>query len=522
MRKYVRSLKAQCAAAVLAGALLIGGGAALFEQDAHAKEKSNKPVPAHVTVDNAPVQREREMVTSFSTVVKKVSPSVVKVYSTFKGREMGEAGNPFFDDPMFRRFFGDQFAPENDGRQNGGRNGRTKKMPAPKQQGVGSGVIVSKDGYILTNNHVVDNAEEVKVQIGDNGEAITAKVVGTDPKSDIAVLKIDAKDKSYPALTVADSDKIEVGDVVLAVGNPFGIGQTVTMGIVSATGRATLGLEYEDFIQTDAAINMGNSGGALVDAEGRLVGINTAILSRTGGNQGIGFAVPVNLARYVMESIIENGHVIRGFMGVNIQNVDPSLAEKFEVKEHTGALVSNVTPDGPADQAGLKDGDVIVEFDGKPVVDSRHLKLQVAQTPPGKEVPVKLSRNGKEKELTVTLKEFPKDKELAKNDRGDLKSGDPTDGITVDELNTAARQQFDIPKNVTGALITDVDPDSAGAAAGLRAGDVILEINKKPVKSSEDAVAMTENIKDDSVLLRVWSRGSARYVILKKSDAKVG
>jgi serine protease Do len=521
MRKYVRSLKAQCAAAVLAGALLIGGGAALFEQDVHAKDKANKPVPAHVTVDNAPVQRERQMVTSFSTVVKKVSPSVVKVYSTFKGKEMGEAGNPFFDDPMFRRFFGDQFAPENGGRENG-RNGRMKRTPAPKQQGVGSGVIVSKDGYILTNNHVVDNAEEVKVQIGETGEAITAKVVGTDPKSDIAVLKIDAKDKSYPALTVADSDKIEVGDVVLAVGNPFGIGQTVTMGIVSATGRATLGLEYEDFIQTDAAINMGNSGGALVDAEGRLVGINTAILSRTGGNQGIGFAVPVNLARYVMESIIENGHVIRGFMGVNIQNIDPSLAEKFDVKEQTGALVANVTPDSPADTAGIKDGDVITEFDGKPVVDSRHLKLQVAQTAPGKEVPVKISRAGKEKQVTVTLKEFPKDKELAKNDRGDQMSGDPTDGITVDELNAAARQQFNIPKNIVGALITDVDPDSAGAAAGLRAGDVILEINKKPVKSSEDAVSMTENIKDESVLLRVWSRGGARYVVLKKSDGKVG
>jgi serine protease Do len=207
---------------------------------------------------------------------------------------MGDAPNPFSDDPIFRRFFGDQSGPENGGRgsENGGRRGRMKGMPAPKQQGVGSGVIVSKDGYILTNNHVVENAEEVKVQIGDQGDEIVAKVVGTDPKADIAVLKIDAKDKSFSALTVADSDKLEVGDVVLAVGNPFGIGQTVTMGIVSATGRATLGLEYEDFIQTDAAINMGNSGGALVDAEGRLVGINTAILSRTGGNQGIGFAVP--------------------------------------------------------------------------------------------------------------------------------------------------------------------------------------------------------------------------------------
>lgn len=397
-----------------------------------------------------------------------------------------------------------------------------KRNPAPKQVGVGSGVIVSKDGYILTNNHVVENAEEVKVQIGDQGEEISAKVVGTDPKSDIAVLKIDAKEKSFPALTVADSDKIEVGDVVLAVGNPFGIGQTVTMGIVSATGRATLGLEYEDFIQTDAAINMGNSGGALVDADGRLVGINTAILSRSGGNQGIGFAVPANLARSVMESIIENGHVIRGYMGVNIQDVTSGLAEKFGIKEKDGALVAEVTPNSPAEKAGLKNGDVIVAFDGKPVHDSRHLKLQVAQTAPGKQVPMKVSRDGDERELKVTLKEFPQDKELAKANGGNgNNSGDVTDGITVDELNAASRQQFNIPNHIRGALVTEVDPDSPGAQVGLRAGDVILEINRKPVKSSEEAVAMTENLKDESVLLRVWSRGGSRFVVLKKGE-KVG
>lgn len=514
MRKYIRNLKAQYAMAILAGALVIGGGAALFEQEAHAKDKNN-PAPK-VQVDNAPIQRERQMVTSFSSVVKKVSPSVVKVYTTFKGKEMGEPSNPFFDDPIFRRFFGDQSGPEN------GRNGRMKRTPAPKQVGVGSGVIVSQDGYILTNNHVVDNADEVKVQIGDAGEELSAKVIGTDPKSDIAVLKIDARDKSFPAITVADSDKIEVGDVVLAVGNPFGIGQTVTMGIVSATGRATLGLEYEDFIQTDAAINMGNSGGALVDADGRLVGINTAILSRTGGNQGIGFAVPVNLARSVMDSIIEHGRVIRGYMGVNIQDITPGLAEKFGIKDREGALVSDVSENSPAKKAGLKNGDVIVELDGKPVRDSRHLKLQVAQIAPGKEVPVKVSRDGDVTELTVTLKEFPQDKDLAKNGKADSGSaGDVTDGITVDDVSAQARQQFNIPNNIKGALVTDVDPDSAGAAAGLRPGDVILEINRKPVKSSEEAVAMTEDLKSDSVLLRVWSRGGSRFVVLKKSD-KVG
>jgi len=517
MRKYVRSLKAQYAMAVLAGALLLGGGAVLFEQDAHAKEKVIKNPPARVQVDESPVQRQREMVTSFSSVVKKVSPSVVKVYSTFKGKDTGVQGSSLLDDPTLRRFFGD---PEQFG-QPGGRGGRFKKMPTPKQTGVGSGVIVSKDGYILTNNHVVDNADEVKVQIGDTGDEIIAKVVGADPKSDIALLKIDAKDKSYPAVTVADSDKIEVGDVVLAVGNPFGIGQTVTMGIVSATGRATLGLEYEDFIQTDAAINMGNSGGALVDAEGRLLGINTAILSRTGGNQGIGFAVPMNLARSVMESIIANGRVVRGYMGVNIQDVTTGLAEKFGIKEREGALVSDVTLNSPAQKAGLKDGDVIVEFDGKPVRDSRHLKLQVAQTAPGKDVAVKVSRDGDTKELTVALKEFPQDREFTKGKVDSELSGDPTDGITVDELDAAARKQFDIPNNVKGALVTDVEADSAGATAGLRPGDVILEINRKSVKSSEEAVAMTESLKNESVLLRVWSRGGSRFVVLKPTE-KVG
>lgn len=519
MRKYVRSLKAQSALAVLTGALLIGGGAAVFDQEAHAKEKG-KAAPVHVTVDETPVQRQGQMVTSFAGVVKKVSPSVVKVLSTWKGKEMEDMGqaNPF-DDPIFRRFFGDQLPDQFEGR--GARNGRLKKMPAPKQQGLGSGVIVSKDGYILTNNHVVENADEVKVQVGDEGDEYAAKVVGTDPKSDIAVLKIDAREKSFPAITFADSSKLNVGDVVLAVGNPFGIGQTVTMGIVSATGRATLGLEYEDFIQTDAAINMGNSGGALADAEGRLVGINTAILSRSGGNQGIGFAVPVNLAKYVMDSIIENGHVIRGYMGVNIQDVTPGLAEKFGIEEHKGALVAEVTSDSPAQKAGLKNGDVIVEFDGKPVHDSRHLKLQVAQTAPGKEVPVKISRDGKEKELEVSLKEFPNDKQLAKNGSDKADTGDVTDGITVDDLSPEARQQYNLPARIKGALVSDVDPNCPGYEAGLRPGDVILEINRKSVKNAQDAVQMTENLKDD-VLLRVYSRGGSHFVVLKKSNEKVG
>src|SRR4029077_12531914 len=245
----------------------------------------------------------------------------------------GLQGAPGVDD-FFRRFFGDEFE---------GRSPR-HNFGTPRQQGIGSGVITTKDGYILTNNHVVDGADEVKVSLQD-GREFTARVIGRDPKSDVAVIKIDAKD--LPAVTMADSDKVEVGDVVLAIGNPFGIGQTVTTGIVSATGRAgAVGLDYEDFIQTDAAINPGNSGGALVDAEGRLIGINTAILSRSGGNQGIGFAIPVNLARDVMESLVKDGHVTRGYLGVMIQDVTPVLAREFKMKETKGALVSEVVPNG--------------------------------------------------------------------------------------------------------------------------------------------------------------------------------
>ena len=505
MRKYIRGLKARYA--ILTAAVVIAGGTVALDKNVFAKE--NQKPAVHLKVDETPVERNGQMVTSFSSVVKKVSPSVVKVYSTWKAKENAQEMNPMFNDPMFRRFFGDQFGP-------GMRRG-----PALKQEGLGSGVIVTQDGYILTNNHVVENADQVKVQVGEEGDEYTAKVIGTDPKSDIAVIKIDTRDKSFPAITTADSDKIQVGDVVLAVGNPFGIGQTVTMGIVSATGRATLGMEYEDFIQTDAAINPGNSGGALVDAQGRLLGINTAILSRSGGNQGIGFAIPMNLAKTVMDSIIQNGRVIRGYMGVNIQDITPGLAKQFDLKEREGALVADVTPNSPAEKAGFKNGDVILQFNGKDVRDSRHLKLQVAQTAPGKEVPVKVSRDGKVKNLEVTLKEFPQDKALAKAKAGTGSEQDVLDGITVDDLNASARQEYNIPGHVKGAIITDVDPNSVAFEAGLRPGDVIQEIDRKPVKNAEEAVAMSD-LKGKSVLLRVWSRGGSHFVVVKPSEEKAG
>ena len=505
MRQTFGRLPFKARLALLGGATLMIGSTLAFSRLA---ENVDTKAPVRLVVDEAPVKRDGRFTTSFAPVIKKVSPAVVNVFTTTAPRQnTSQPRNPFSDDPFFRRFFGDEFP-----------GGETRRFRTPRQNGLGSGVIVSEDGYILTNNHVVDNADEIKVALSDERE-FTAKVVGRDDKSDVAVLKIDAK--NLPYLHLANSDNIEVGDVVLAIGNPFGVGQTVTMGIVSATGRGNMGLDYEDFIQTDAAINPGNSGGALVDAEGRLLGINTAIISRSGGNQGIGFAIPVNLARSVMESLIKDGRVVRGFMGVNIQDVNPALAQEFDLKSNDGALVADVTAGSPAEKAGLKAGDIITKFNGKPVRDSRQLKLQVAQTSPSAKVPVEVLRDGSTKTLTVQLKEFPRSG-LASTSRGGNDSGgseaeETLKGVTVGNLDARARQQFDIPSDVKGALVIDIDESSAAYEAGLREGDVILEMNRKPVASAEDAVELSaKNDRKGSVLLRVFSRGGTRYVVVKE------
>jgi len=489
-------------------AILLAAGAGTFAWNhVQAKESATRHTPIKLTVNEKPVTRENG-VTTFAPTVKKVTPSVVKVFVSGKIRNVSQdVPDDFANNPLLRRFFGDDF-----GQQFG------RRAPMQRQRGLGSGVIVSKDGYILTNNHVVENADDVTVTLND-GREYSAKVVGKDPKSDIAVVKIDARD--LPAIELADSDKIEVGDVVLAVGNPFGVGQTVTTGIISATGRGSLGLDYEDMIQTDAAINPGNSGGALVDADGRLIGIPTAILSHSGGNQGIGFAVPVNLARNVMEGLVKEGRVVRGFMGVNIQDLTPALASEFGAKDAHGALVAGVTPKSPAEKAGLQNGDVIVEYNNKPVHDGRHLKLQVAETAPGTTVPVKVLRDGKTKSINVTVKELPGTEMASKknNDSGEG-SNDTLNGVAVNDLDAAARQSLHLPANVNGAVVTQVDPNSPAYDAGLREGDVIVEINRKPVKSAGDAVQLTENVKDKHTLLRVWSKGGTRYVVV--DETKVG
>jgi serine protease Do len=454
---------------------------------------------------------------SYSPVIKQVAPSVVSVNVTARGKEVSmDELPPFFSDPRFRQFFGAPYGFE--GEQNNQRRGGRQLPRRPDQQGLGSGVVVSADGYILTNNHVVNGADEIKVSFND-GRELTAKVVGTDPKSDLAVIKVDAKELSF--VTFTDSDKIEVGDKVLAIGNPFGLSHTVTSGMVSALGRTmNMGLDYEDFIQTDAAINPGNSGGALIDVKGRLIGINTAIYSRSGGFQGIGFAIPANLARSVMEQLVSNGKVVRGYLGVSMQPITEELAEQFSLKNKDGVIVAEVVPGSPAAKAGLEPGDVITKFNGKDVKDGRSLKFTVAGVAPGTSVAVEVLRQNKTEKIDLKVGEQPKDMSVARSSGGRGGSESTLNGVGVADLEPAARREFGISSRIQGALVTEVDPTSAAAAAGLQPGDVIQEINREPVRSAEDAVKLTENAESKKTLLRVWNRQGTRFVVVDETETE--
>jgi serine protease Do len=434
---------------------------------------------------------------SFAPVVKKVLPSVVTVTSARMVKTAYQGGDDGIP-PMFRQFFGEQ-----------GDGGGQSRMPRQqKEQGLGSGVIVSPNGYILTNNHVVDHATTVTVIMPDKHE-YKARVVGTDPKTDIAVLKVDAG--SLEPITIGDSDKVQVGDYVLAVGNPFGVGKTVTMGIVSATGRANLGIEdYEDFIQTDASINPGNSGGALVNDRGELIGINTAILANgSEGNQGIGFAVPVSVARNVMDQIVNNGKVTRAYLGVMAQEVTPSIAKAFHEPEVRGALIGDVTPDSPAQKAGLEKGDIILDINGKPVNNSAELRMHVSLMAPGTKVSVKVFRDGAEKTLPLTLAEMPT--ETARSEQPENSSEDALEGIAVENVTAQTGRQLRLPADATGVVVTSVDPAGKAAESGLKRGDVIQEVNHKPVRNNADFESAMRNAKDGTLLL-VNRQGSTMYL----------
>ncbi len=414
---------------------------------------------------------------SFAPIVKMASPAVVNVSSS-KMVKTQAMPSGMFDDPMFRQFFG----------------GRMPQGQAPREQrmhSLGSGVIVSADGYILTNNHVVDGATDVKVSFKD-GREVPAKVIGTDQPTDIAVLKIDRS--NLPALAIGDSSKTEVGDVVLAIGNPFGLGGTVTMGIISAKGRSGLGIEgYEDFIQTDAAINHGNSGGALINARGELIGINTAILGGdSGGNVGIGFAIPSNLAKSVMTQLIDKGKVTRGFIGVQLGEITPDMRQAFGLSpDQGGVAITSVVPNSPGAKAGMKVEDVVLTMNGEKIDDLQAFRLRVASLPPGTRIDLKVLRGGKTLDVPVTL--AVNDQLTASNAEGGPNSAPGSGaqsglrGVQVESLTPEILQQLQLPPTTKGVVVTDVDESSAAADVGLQQGDIIERVNHQPVSTPEEA-----------------------------------
>ncbi len=425
-------------------------------------------------------------------MVEAVAPSVVTVYTSKPAPPQRRMIMPFQDEEPQR-----------------GPVGPRRGMPSPHDSGQGSGVIVTTDGVVLTNSHVIEGADRIEIQLRGAKERITATLIGTDPKSDIAVLRIAAQ--GLRPIVFADSDKVRVGDLAFAIGNPFGVGQTVSMGIVSATGRGDVGIvDYEDFIQTDASINPGNSGGALVDSLGRLIGVNTAIYSRTGGNIGIGFAVSANMAKRVMDQLVGGGKVVRGYLGVQIGEVTPELARKFQVEPGVGALVGEVVEGGPAAKAGIQAGDVIVKVGDTVVSEPRQLRLHVAGIAPGSEIEVEVRRDGKEERLRLTVGELPGATPVAAAGGGDERG---RIGVVLQDLTPQLRQQAEVPPRVQGALIVQVEPGSRAERAGLRDGMVVTEVERRPVADASAAVQQLRLAKGE-VLLRVWAEGANRWLVV--------
>jgi serine protease Do len=447
----------------------------------------------------------------FTDVAKAVTPAVVNITTVIGEKISGRNGESELRDRM-EEFFGGPngpFGPKFRGPQ-GPMDPRGPR--GPHASGQGSGVIVSPDGYVLTNNHVIDGAREVTVTLPDKRE-FQGKIVGTDPKTDLAVVKIDGK--NLPTIPWGDASKLQVGEYVLAVGNPFGLNSTVTLGIVSALGRGRMGItQYEDFIQTDAAINPGNSGGALVNTKGELVGINTAIFSQSGGYQGVGFAVPTSMGQPIYDSLLKHGKVVRGFLGIGIQDLNQDLANSFRLKDGKGALVTDVREDSPADHAGLQQGDVITSYHGSPVEDAVALQRMVTKTTVGSKVPMTVMRDGREKELTVTIGEQPGEAKIAKAEGDDKEYAFA--GVAVQDLDRDTAKDLGIKGKTQGVVVTSVEPDSGADKAGLMPGDVIREINRQPVKSVKEFEKISSAVKKgENVLMLINRRGASLFLSAK-------
>ena len=448
----------------------------------------------------------------FADLVQKVAPAVVNVSTTHAAESEAQLpqmpqvppGSPFED------FFKDFFDHEKG------------QQPPRRTFSLGSGFVIDPRGYVVTNNHVIADADEVTVVFSDDTQ-YKAKIVGRDQKTDLALLKIDAS-KPFPYVQWADSDKVRVGDLMLAIGNPFGLGSTVTEGIVSARGRDIRAGPYDDFIQVDAAINRGNSGGPSFTMDGKVFGVNTAIFSPSGGNVGIGFAIPSNLARPVIESLMKTGKVVRGWLGVRIQSVTPEIAESLSLPDSDGALVASVTPSGPAAKASIQPGDVIVEFDGKKIDRMRNLPRMVAETPVGQPVDVVIWRKGGQKDVQVTLGELPDDEQLA--DLGGQPQAPTTAdtanvsdlGITVSAITDALKAQYKLAESAKGVVITAIESGGSASDESLRPGDLVVEVGQEAVGSPADLVARVEKDKKEgkkAALLLIDRQGDLRFVALR-------
>lgn len=539
MKTHPRICTAFTCASMLAAGLIQTSA----ETPAPVKKATAAEFLAKITKDASPLPNNGQLQLSYASVVEKILPSVVTIHSSAPIKTPGVDQIPPQLRPFFYRFFG---APdggfgmnEDDEPQQQPRRGQPKRPPqqAPEdeqhqQQGVGSGMIITSDGYIITNNHVVADAKKIEVSVDTNGSTknYLATVVGTDPLTDVALIKIEAT--GLKPATIGDSSKLRVGDVVLAAGAPMELSRSVTQGIVSALGRSDEGIVakgrvkgYEDFIQTDASINPGNSGGPLVDGVGRVIGISTAILSRSGMNAGIGFAIPINMAMNIVEDLLDDGAVQRGFLGVQIADLDTNMAERLHMKEQGGAVVMMVGNGSPAEKAGVQLEDIITAINGQKVDSSSRLRLIVSGTKPGTAIPIELLRNGKPMSVTATLETLPEEalSEVGAG-RGIPRSGggagqqkenvgELVTGVTVQTLSQALRERHDIPATVNGVIVTKVDPDSRAAAMGLEEGDVISHVNRKPVANAAEARTLAKGT-EKTVLLRVWRKGDTMLLMI--------